>query len=563
MMTKRLPQLSSSQPTQQQRPYKYQDLRRKFKAGADSSAARGEEEYRQLLGSRESTKLGGRSTTNLARSGTNLGGGGGGGLTSRSNNGGNRGSNSNLLTARSNTNLGVSKENLARSNTNLAASRESLVIPEEAEPKPTGKPPLKPEVKQSSNKTAATATQSGDKEHGKLRDNIKSRQTSVDQLNKRTEQGQPVYSFTLSKADRSKSEPVLFPPLSDRQKAIKAAADAVGQKGNEPENSQSKDQDKPSKDDKKESNPINTVKFPIVSRYDLYKHLGIQQPRRKRTRKESEVSEIRNYARQRQNSMHKGTPRIVPGGAAENSGRSRNNNSVVHGGGGANQEDMVPNKKLEQYKKWHEQQASKRRSRDYDTKEASRLANIYNKGDETAKQRSHPERLPTRHRRNDTTLPKIGIKDRGGVSNHGNTPRGGLGDNTNNPQDGSHTDRSKRPPSQQPSNGAHSNQGGARGESPPAPIPKELLDRKYSARTWRTWRHHHDSYAYDNVDEYIEENELMDDEKIWWIKQWIVAVAKASADDDMSDTDDDDDVTTTVTSSNENKSNATETASKG
>lgn len=54
--------------------------------------------------------------------------------------------------------------------------------------------------------------------------------------------------------------------------------------------------------------------------------------------------------------------------------------------------------------------------------------------------------------------------------------------------------------------------------------------RSGSARTWKTWRHVNDSYAYSDVQKYIKENELMDDEKALWIKKWIIEVNKAMKD---------------------------------
>lgn len=54
--------------------------------------------------------------------------------------------------------------------------------------------------------------------------------------------------------------------------------------------------------------------------------------------------------------------------------------------------------------------------------------------------------------------------------------------------------------------------------------------RSGSARTWKTWRDVNDSYAYNDVQKYIKENELMDDEKSLWIKKWILEVNKAMKD---------------------------------
>ena len=54
--------------------------------------------------------------------------------------------------------------------------------------------------------------------------------------------------------------------------------------------------------------------------------------------------------------------------------------------------------------------------------------------------------------------------------------------------------------------------------------------RTSSARTWRTWRNVNDSYAYNDVRKYIEENELMDEEKADWIKKWVIEVNRAMKD---------------------------------
>ncbi|XP_062607607.1 uncharacterized protein LOC134269431 [Saccostrea cucullata] len=59
-------------------------------------------------------------------------------------------------------------------------------------------------------------------------------------------------------------------------------------------------------------------------------------------------------------------------------------------------------------------------------------------------------------------------------------------------------------------------------------LPSCSVDEKASSeRTWHTWRDVNDSYAYTNVKQYIEENELMTTEKEDWIKKWVVEVDKA------------------------------------
>ncbi|KAL4218332.1 hypothetical protein ACF0H5_023070 [Mactra antiquata] len=66
------------------------------------------------------------------------------------------------------------------------------------------------------------------------------------------------------------------------------------------------------------------------------------------------------------------------------------------------------------------------------------------------------------------------------------------------------------------------------------PNPVSVTDtskpRSASAKTWKTWRNANDSYAYSDVQKYIKENELMDDEKAGWIKKWILEVNKAMKD---------------------------------
>ena len=56
-----------------------------------------------------------------------------------------------------------------------------------------------------------------------------------------------------------------------------------------------------------------------------------------------------------------------------------------------------------------------------------------------------------------------------------------------------------------------------------------------SEATWHTWRDVDDSYAYNDVKQYIEENELMGKEKEDWIKQWIIDVETALQQPDNSD----------------------------
>lgn len=66
------------------------------------------------------------------------------------------------------------------------------------------------------------------------------------------------------------------------------------------------------------------------------------------------------------------------------------------------------------------------------------------------------------------------------------------------------------------------------------PNPVSVTDtskpRSASAKTWKTWRNVNDSYAYSDVHKYIKENELMDDEKAGWIKKWILEVNRAMKD---------------------------------
>lgn len=58
-------------------------------------------------------------------------------------------------------------------------------------------------------------------------------------------------------------------------------------------------------------------------------------------------------------------------------------------------------------------------------------------------------------------------------------------------------------------------------------VTTDTKPRTESARTWKTWRHVNDSYAYNDVKKYIKDNELMDPEKEMWIKKWIMEVNKA------------------------------------
>ena len=66
--------------------------------------------------------------------------------------------------------------------------------------------------------------------------------------------------------------------------------------------------------------------------------------------------------------------------------------------------------------------------------------------------------------------------------------------------------------------------GEPRTESPPAEVPAELRMRVFSAKTWRTWRSVNESYAYKDVSQYIEDNDLMTDEKATRIQDWVASV---------------------------------------
>ena len=491
MMTKRLPHINNHH-----RPYKYQELRRKFKATSEHASSRGDEEYRSMLRSREKTNMA------TARSHTHL------------------------HAARSNTNLAVSKES-------LAASRDSLVIPEEEIP---------------SHKRAEVERGAAHARIGALKQDLAARQTSLDQLSRRTVEGKQVYSFSLSKADRSKSDPVLFPPLSDRLKVAKPQQQTTDTTRNDDEHLRPTHAHAqatlPSQRRERESKNTNGIKFPIVSRYELYKHLGItSQARRKRTRRDAHdadapqtsrtgahnTSKVKTYVHLSQQRNSHMSPRIV----ADVSGRSRN-------------ASLAPSKdeqrKMDMYRKWHEQNGAQTQTKklyDYETKEASRLASIYKERLQSSDEgRSRPgaapppsDRTQPRHLRRDPSLPKIGLKD---PKSAARLIESAL--------DGSVTNRSRKESQSGATNRRH--------DSPPAPIPEELLQRQYSARTWRTWRHYNESYAYNDVDRYIEENELMDDEKIFFIKQWIVEVNRHAPEvtsDDSDESDVDDDVTETKT----------------
>ena len=67
----------------------------------------------------------------------------------------------------------------------------------------------------------------------------------------------------------------------------------------------------------------------------------------------------------------------------------------------------------------------------------------------------------------------------------------------------------------------------SRADSPPAAIPSELKQRVYSAKTWRTWRHANQSDAYKDVATYIKDNDLLEDDKVRHIRDWIQSVEEA------------------------------------
>ena len=412
-MTKRLPQI-------QNYPYKYQEVRRKFrtevKGGKNIDSIK--EEEGRLIQSREKTNL-----------------------------------------AISNSNLGVSREN-------LGASQDSL---------------NKGETVRVRNPLHGS--------HDNLRTDISQRQTSLENLKRREENGKNVYSFSLQKADRSYSEPVLFPPVREH-KHIASQNQGQGQSSGNIKVSTSQVY-APVKENTfsvpvKDKKPF-PVKFPIVTRSDLYKHLGMAPDGRKKKRPDEGNKNIRdsNYG------LPKHILQIMP-----ESGGSRHValSSNIYG----KDAEPMPKNKVEMYKQWHEEQSRKRVKRQVNqnevTKDAVRLATMYrekyNVNDIRGKQQS---------RAREGTLPKMG----------GRNPPG---------------NRSNAPSRIAESTTQNKGQMGPRPESPPAAIPEELKNRIYSAKTWKTWRDINTSYAYVDVKEYIEDNELMDEEKEEWIKDWIMDV---------------------------------------
>ena len=60
-----------------------------------------------------------------------------------------------------------------------------------------------------------------------------------------------------------------------------------------------------------------------------------------------------------------------------------------------------------------------------------------------------------------------------------------------------------------------------RAESPPARVDLAEIERISSAKTWRTFRDVNDSYAYSDVKLYIRENKLLPPDKESWILNWV------------------------------------------
>lgn len=59
----------------------------------------------------------------------------------------------------------------------------------------------------------------------------------------------------------------------------------------------------------------------------------------------------------------------------------------------------------------------------------------------------------------------------------------------------------------------------------------DVPEKAPSDKTWKTWRGVNESYAYTDVKKYIEENELMSKEKEDHIRKWVLEVEKAHASD--------------------------------
>lgn len=82
--------------------------------------------------------------------------------------------------------------------------------------------------------------------------------------------------------------------------------------------------------------------------------------------------------------------------------------------------------------------------------------------------------------------------------------------------------------------------------SSPATVPSEFRNKKHSAATWKTWRNINDSYCYSDVAKYVKDNELMDEEKEKVIQEWIDNVHEIAYPDGSSVGDFDVDPSSTV-----------------
>ncbi|XP_048730473.1 uncharacterized protein LOC125647719 [Ostrea edulis] len=145
-----------------------------------------------------------------------------------------------------------------------------------------------------------------------------------------------------------------------------------------------------------------------------------------------------------------------------------------------NEEQFSIRKKIEQFRKWHEEQYKDKLKKLKE--EVDNQFDVENRRAQTSRVGSHTPQGNTKDRQEKKTKTELQQKS----SSSGQTPV---------------------------LNGGN--------------VPSSVDEKASSERTWHTWRDINDSYAYTNVKQYIEENELMTTEKEDWIKKWVVEVDKA------------------------------------
>ncbi|OWF49736.1 uncharacterized protein LOC110451310 [Mizuhopecten yessoensis] len=186
----------------------------------------------------------------------------------------------------------------------------------------------------------------------------------------------------------------------------------------------------------------------------------------------------------------------------------RHRSRVIHGN-----EPFSIRKKIEQFRRWHEEQ--------YKEKLKKLKDEIDNQFEAEQRKMTKSKSNRSKHREENVNKTKPDQKVEEDSEDRGKENKTTTKDSTKTPDDGHAS--------------AHAHNDKQQMEVEDVGSGDVVNDNAGSEHTWHTWRDVNESYAYNDVTKYIQDNELMTVEKLDWIKNWIIDVEKALEEPDDDD----------------------------